>query len=110
MLRSRHSLFAQERQRFTLGRIERAVEERGFRVERATYLNSFLMPVALFKFRIWEPLTRAPAASGVEPVPAWLDRLLYAPLHLEASMLSRGMSFAAGQSILLLARKSMSKK
>jgi ubiquinone/menaquinone biosynthesis C-methylase UbiE len=105
MLRSRHSIFGHERQRFTLRRLRQAVEAAGFSVHRATYLNSLLLPVALFKFRVWEPLTRAPASSGVETVPGWLDKLLYAPLHLEASMVGRGMSFAVGQSILLLARK-----
>ena len=57
MLRSRHSMFAMERQRFTKSRLSRLVEDHGFRVRRITYVNSLLMPVALAKFRIWEPLT-----------------------------------------------------
>ena len=105
VLRSRHSAFAQERQRFTLGRLQRVAEAAGFRVERATYLNSLLLPVALFKFRIWEPLTHAPAASGIRPVAAWLDQLLYAPLRVEETLVGRGMGFIAGQSILLVGRK-----
>jgi hypothetical protein len=104
-LRSRHSEFVQERQRFTRGRLRRAVEAAGFSVERVTYLNSLLLPVAFFKFRIWEPLTPAPAVSGVEPVPPWLDRLLYLPLRAEAALAARGWNFPAGQSLVLLARK-----
>ena len=34
----------------------------GIRVLRCTYVNSLLLPVALSKFRVWEPLT-APAAG-----------------------------------------------
>ena len=104
-LRSRHSEFVGERQRFTRAKLIQSVEEAGFRVERATYVNSLLTPVALFKFRVWEPLTRAPVASGVEGGPAWLDRLLYLPLRAEAAWIGRGGKFPAGQSLLLLGRK-----
>src|SRR5215831_16426874 len=105
MLRSRHSQFAHERQRFTMRRLLHASESVGFITERATYLNSLLFPIALFKFRVWEPLTRAKAASGVAPVAPWMDKLLYVPLHIESALAGRGMGFVIGQSILLLARK-----
>jgi ubiquinone/menaquinone biosynthesis C-methylase UbiE len=39
-LRSRHSQFAAERQRFTRPRLIRQLEQAGLRVERCTYLNS----------------------------------------------------------------------
>ena len=104
-LRSRHSEFVGERQRFTRGRLLQSLELAGFQVERATYLNSLLLPVALLKFRVWEPLTRAPAASGVEAVPAWLDHLLYLALRAEAAWIGRGGSFPVGQSLLVLGRK-----
>jgi len=105
ILRSHHSIWAEERQRFTRSRIVEAVRTQGFRVLRATYANSLLMPVALAKFRLWEPLSQAPPSSGVEPVPAWLDSLLHAPLALEAAWLGWGGSFPIGQSILLLAER-----
>jgi len=104
-LRSRHSEFVGERQRFTRAGLIRSATEAGFSVERATYLNSLLTPVGLLKFRLWEPLTRAPLASGVAEVPAWLDRLLYLPLRAEAAWIGHGGSFPIGQSLLLLGRK-----
>ncbi len=107
LLRSRHSEFAHERQRFTRARLAAAAEQAGFRVERVTYLNTLLLPVALFKFRVWEPLTGAAPRSGVEPVARWLDRLLYLPLRIEAGWIGRGGSFPAGQSLLLVARKNV---
>jgi ubiquinone/menaquinone biosynthesis C-methylase UbiE len=103
-LRSRHSEFVQERQRFTRARLRQAVELAGFEVQRETYLNALLLPVTLFKFRVWEPLTRAPAASGVAAMPDWLDRLLYLPLRTEAAWIGRGGGFPVGQSLLVLAR------
>jgi hypothetical protein len=61
--------------------------------------------VALAKFRIWEPLTGQPPASGVAPLPRWLDRLLYAPLSAEAAWLGAGLNFPLGQSLILLGEK-----
>ena len=105
LLHSRHSEFTHERQRFTRGRLERAAREQGFKVLRCTYANSLLLPVAIARFRIWEPLLRKPPASGTEPVAPWLDRLLYTPLAMEAALLRRGLNFPAGQSLILLAEK-----
>jgi SAM-dependent methyltransferase len=107
-LRSRHSEFAAERQRFTRGRLERQVSACGIRVLRSTYANSLLLPVALAKFRVWEPITRKPPASGVTPVAPWLDRLLYAPLALEAVCLRAGLNFPLGQSLILIGEKGSS--
>jgi SAM-dependent methyltransferase len=109
MLRSRHSIFAHERQRFTRPRLVALAEQNGLRVMHCTYANALLLPVALLKFRIWEPLTRKPPASGVRPVPRWLDRLLHVPLAAEAVWLGAGFSFPAGQSLILLAEKPYAK-
>jgi SAM-dependent methyltransferase len=105
ILRSRHSEHAHERQRFTRRRLVELAESHGIRVQRVTYANSLLLPVALAKFRVWEPFTRKPPSSGVEPVPPWLDHMLYAPLALEARWLGAGMSFPAGQSLVLIGEK-----
>jgi SAM-dependent methyltransferase len=105
LLRSRHSEFAQERQRFTRARLVAAVERAGFRVQRVTYLNSLLLPVALLKFRVWEPLTNAAPQSGVQAMAEWLDRLLYLPLRIEAGWIGRGGGFPAGQSLVLIGHK-----
>jgi SAM-dependent methyltransferase len=105
ILRSRHSQFAHERQRFTRARLLELAESCGIAVERCTYANALLMPVALAKFRVWEPLTRQPPSSGVEPVSPVLDRILYAPLATEAACIGAGFNFPAGQSLILLGYK-----
>lgn len=105
ILRSRHSQFAHERQRFTRRRLIEAVQREGMEVLRCTYANSLLMPVALTKFRIWEPLLNKPPASGVEPVSPWLNALLRFPLELEARWIGAGLNFPAGQSVVMVARK-----
>lgn len=105
LLRSQHSEFAHERQRFTKSRLLALAERHGFRTLRCTYANSLLMPVALFKFRVVEPLLGAQASSGVQPVAPWLDSLLYAPLAAEAALLAGGVNLPLGQSLILLAEK-----
>lgn len=105
VLRSRHSQFAHERQRFTKRRLREALEEAGFEVEAVSYANSLLLPVALFKFRVWEPLTQQAPQSGVVVPAGWLNALLEWPLRLEAAWLGRGGTFPLGQSLLVRARK-----
>ncbi|MBS1823789.1 MAG: methyltransferase domain-containing protein [Acidobacteria bacterium] len=105
ILRSRHSHFAHERQRFTRSRLLALARGHGLRVLRCTYLNSLLFPVAFAKFRLIEPFFSGPAESGVQPVAPWLDNLLYMPLALEAEWLGAGLNFPLGQSLLLIAEK-----
>ncbi len=105
VLRSRHSEFAHERQRFTKSQLLACATRAGFTPLRCTYLNSLLLPVAFAKFRIVEPLMNAKPASGVEPVAGWLDNLLYAALWIESRWLGGGGTFPLGQSLLLIARK-----
>jgi len=109
-LRSRHSQFVNEVQRFTRPQLIAAAGRAGLRVERATYANSLLLPIAAFKFRMWEPLTRQAPASGVAPVAKWLDALLYTPLRMEAAWIARGQSLPIGQSVILIARRSAGKE
>ena len=104
-LRSRHSQFVLERQRFTRKQLMGLMAGAGVRALRCTYANSLLLPVALAKFRVWEPLMRKPAASGVEQVAPWLDRLLYSALAMEAAWIGAGRNFAAGQSLVYIGEK-----
>ncbi len=105
ILRSRHSRFAHERQRFTRPRLLALAQAHDLNVIRCTYLNSLLFPVALAKFRLYEPLLVSPPESGVHETPGWLDNLLYIPLRLEETWLGAGLNFPLGQSLLMLAAK-----
>jgi len=105
-LGSRHSQFVSEKQRFTRRRLIDLFTAAGVRVLRCTYANSLLLPVAAVKFRVWEPLLRRPPASSLEALPRWLDRLLYRALAAEAAWLARGRNLPAGQSLILIGRRS----
>jgi SAM-dependent methyltransferase len=105
ILRSRHSQFAHEKQRFTKGRLLAMARQHRLRVLRCSFANSLLMPVALAKFRLYEPFVSGPLESGVQAVSPWLDRLLYLPLAMEANLLGAGLNFPLGQSLILIAEK-----
>jgi SAM-dependent methyltransferase len=103
VLRSRHSQFTHEQQRFVRSRLIAQAEANGFRVQRCTYANSLLLPVALFRFRVWEPLMDSPVASGTAPMAPWLNRLLSWPLAVEAWLIGKGVNLPLGQSLVLIA-------
>ena len=105
ILRSKHSEFIDEKQRFTRRRIMRLASDCGFRIVRCAYANAFLFPIALAKFRIWEPLVRAKPASGVQPVSPLINKLLYAALALEGEMLGSGWNLPIGQTLILIGEK-----
>jgi SAM-dependent methyltransferase len=108
-LRSRHSQYIDERQRFTRRRLVRTLTESGLRVLYCTYANSLLLPVAITIFRLWEPLMRKAPATGIATPPDWLNHLLYLPLALEARWLRSGLRFPLGQSLIAVAEKSTPK-
>ena len=105
ILRSRHSQFIHEFQRFTRKRLNGLLKANGFEIIRCTYANTLLMPLAFAKFRVWEPLMNRPPASGVAPASrrmnVWLERILKA----EAKWLARGYNLPLGQSLIAIARK-----
>jgi SAM-dependent methyltransferase len=104
-LRSRHSVYIDERQRFTRRRLVELAMQRGLRIVRATYCNSLLVGVAWFLFRVWEPLTGKAPASGVALPPKWLNALLELPLRAESLWLAAGLNLPIGQSLVLVAEK-----
>jgi SAM-dependent methyltransferase len=105
VLYSRHSEFTHERQRFTRKRLMDAVSREGVRILRCTYANALLLPVALAKFRIVEPLLRLKPSSGIHPVAPWLNRFLFSLLRLEAAWLARGRNLPLGQSVILIGER-----
>lgn len=105
ILRSRHSQFIREFQRFTRKRLSTLISRHGFELIRCTYANTILMPLALVKFRIWESLLSRPPASGIAPIGPRTNAALERALELEAKWLATGHSFPFGQSLIAIARK-----
>jgi SAM-dependent methyltransferase len=99
-MRSRHAEFTGEVRRYARGRVLRLAADHGINILRCTYANCLLMPIALAKFRLIEPLLPGKPTSGVEPVSPWLDRLLYGALERVAKWLGSGRDLPIRQSII----------
>lgn len=104
-LRSKHSEFVGERQRFTREKISPFLHANGFKLLRTSYANSLLLPVALAKFRLWEPLMNSEAESGLQAINPVLNTVLEQFLKLEAAWLRWGKNLPVGQSLWVIARK-----
>jgi len=89
-LRGGHDVVIHTARRFTTGGVAEALGDAGFAVERLTYANSLLFPLAVAR-RLLDRVTpgELPARSDVTRHPAWLDTLLRQPLALEARWLRR---------------------
>jgi SAM-dependent methyltransferase len=104
-LRSRHSVHVGERQRYRLGPLLEWGRAQGLETLEATYANTLLLPVAWVKFRVIEPLSHAPPRSGIERLPALLNRALESVLVCEDRLLAAGLRFPVGQSLIWIARR-----
>ncbi len=105
VLHGSHSALTQERRRYSRQRLEATVRQTGFHIERLTFTNLALFPVAL-AVRGFERLTGRLSASERDlrvPSPL-INRGFDAALRLEARWLRRG-DLPVGTSIMAVLRK-----
>jgi ubiquinone/menaquinone biosynthesis C-methylase UbiE len=95
--------------RYQLGELTAKLESAGFRVVRATYANSLLLPAAALRRLVLARLNLAPGGSDVRPLPPelrWLNQVLLRALRNEARWLRWSQSgLPAGLSAICLAEK-----
>lgn len=104
LLRGRHDLAVDTRERYTANELRARLETAGFGVERISYLNTLLSPLALGK-RAAERLSsqRDRPASDITSLPSALNALLAGILAAEAAWLRR-RDLPFGVSLLAIAR------
>jgi SAM-dependent methyltransferase len=118
-LQSHHDVAVHTRQRYRAAELRRKAEAAGLRVERASYANTVLLPLAAAS-RLGGRLRAALAGPGrvgpspkggeevvrsdVRPAPALLNALFGAVLGLEAALLTR-IDLPIGLSALVVARR-----
>lgn len=93
------------RERYTKKDLTRKMQEAGFRIEKATYWNTFLFPL-VFTIRMIKNLflSKNKSSSDLWPVPLLLNKALILVLKLEAYLLRR-INLPFGVSVLCLGRK-----
>ena len=120
-LQSHHDVAVHTRQRYTAQELRRKAEQAGLRVERASYANTVLLPLAAAsrlggRLRSGlavragadstgsDPKGEDEARSDVRPAPALLNALFGAILGLEAALLAR-VDLPLGLSAFVVARR-----
>jgi ubiquinone/menaquinone biosynthesis C-methylase UbiE len=106
-MRSGHDEALNTQRRYTLAQLCERMERAGFRIRRATYANSLLLPAAVLRRLVLKRLGLADAGSDVKPPGSeWLNRALASALKSEASFLKRrGAKLPAGLSNICIAEK-----
>lgn len=108
-MRSGHDEALGTQRRYTLGLLKGRMERAGFRITRATYANSLLLPAAMVRRLVLKRIGLADGGSDVKALPpslGWLNRALTGALKMEALFLKHtSLRLPAGLSIICVAEK-----
>jgi SAM-dependent methyltransferase len=108
-LRSGHDEALATQKRYHLPALSDLLKCNGFSVLRATYANTFLLPVAAFRRLVLKRAGLADGGSDVKPLAPWLqpvNSILRGVLHAEASWLKTSrFDLPAGVSAICVVRK-----
>jgi ubiquinone/menaquinone biosynthesis C-methylase UbiE len=104
ILRSGHDLAYHAVRRYTVPDISRRLGEAGFQVEKASYTDSLLFPVALTVRTVKNLLGDGRVSSDLKPLPPWLNNLCLLTYSFETSLLKL-MDLPVGISLACLARR-----
>ncbi len=99
---SRHDDVLQHKRRYTRTSLGRVVTAAGFTIERMTYFNTLLFPLAVFR-RFMAKVFNLPEMGDLEIPSRFTNSVLRRVFELEAGMLP-SVSFPFGLSVLCLAR------
>jgi SAM-dependent methyltransferase len=104
LFRSRHDIAVHTRHRYRRRELEEKLQQAGFAPEFVSYLNCFLLPLAIVRRGIDRLLRPEYQGSEVEPVAPWLNQTLLRILTLEAKWIRSG-TFPLGLSLVAVGRK-----
>lgn len=106
-LMSTHDAAVHIRQRFSLRGLRRRLEATGFQIQRITYRNAILFPVAA-TIRLFKRATAGQGdvgGSDLKPLPSLLNSLLAHILYAENRLIRAGIDLPVGLSIYCIATK-----
>lgn len=98
-----HDDLNHHQRRYTKQRLKSALEASGFRVERLTYFNCYLFPLAVME-RIGKRLLHLDGGADLALPPELINRTMRRVFAAERHWLDRGASFPVGLSVLGVGR------
>ena len=102
---SGHDRALSTQRRYTRSELATKLTDSGFKVVRATYANTILLPLAVMRRLVFKRVGLADDGSDVRPQPDWLNRIFTGVLRLEASVVQRRINLPAGLSLICVVRK-----
>ena len=105
LLWSSHDVANQHFRRYRVSTLAGAAAQAGWRLERRTYFNSFLLAPAALVRLVRRSRARAEQRSDLSLTPDWLNPLLELPLRIEAALIRGGVRLPAGLSLLAVFSK-----
>lgn len=108
-MRSGHDIALGTHRRYRLSDLRGHLEGAGFRVIRATYANSILLPIAAVHRLLLKPTGLAKSGSDVSPLPSalrWINPIFRGLLRCETAWLKlSGLSLPAGLSAVCVVQR-----
>lgn len=108
-MRSGHDLALGTHRRYRLSELRVLLEGAGFRVLRATYANTVLLPIAVLHRLVFKPMGLVQTGSDVTPLPPgvrWVNPIFKALLRCEAAWLKFArVPLPAGLSAICVVQK-----
>ncbi|GGY15952.1 hypothetical protein GCM10008098_03840 [Rhodanobacter panaciterrae] len=101
-LRSEHDVFLHHKRRYTARTLRRVFNESGLHVDRVTYFNTLLLPLAVLA-RLKDRIVSRKRSSGTETPSLFINSTLYAIFSSERRMLTR-FNLPAGVSLMGIVR------
>jgi SAM-dependent methyltransferase len=104
-LRGHHDEAVHGRRRYTADEVSGMLEAAGFSVERTSYVNALLMPLALAQRQAERWRSHAPdEGSDLVLPPTLMNEAFRWPMAAEAALIAAGMRLPAGVSVICRAR------
>ena len=103
-LKGPHDRAGRNRRRYTAGEVVRLLTAAGLCVQRITYRNTLLFPVACVRRLAQKMFLGSGRHSDVTALPRWLNSVLYAVLAVECRLL-RHCNLPFGLSVFAVAKK-----
>lgn len=105
-LRGHHDAAVHGRRRYTADEAEGMLEAAGFRLERTSYVNTLLMPLALAQRQAerWRPVAPDESSDLALP-PSIVNEALRWPMAAEAALIAAGIRLPVGVSVICRAQR-----
>ena len=100
---SAHDVFLHHKRRYTANSLRKALADAGLRVERVSYFNMWLLPLAMLA-RLKDRLRPGGHASGTAVPASFVNRLLFSIFRSERYLLD-WFNLPAGVSLLAVVRR-----